>query len=230
MKVRVYVPIVLFLLVTVADGSAHDPGAPPPTWNREISRIVYQRCASCHRPGGESFSLMTYQDAQPRAVAIKATVLSRQMPPWGAVKGFGDFRNDTGLTQEQISLVTDWVEGGMPKGNNPNALPAPPKFTALPQFVVPPNAVTVTGDLRLDRAIVLDGVMPGRIALGKSIQVVAMRPDGEVDPLVWLYEYRDSYRHPFLFRKTLDLPAGTLIHGVPSDATVLLLEAAKSKP
>src|SRR4051812_28761112 len=78
------------------------------TWNREMSRIVFDRCASCHREGGTSFSLMTYQDAQPRATAIKEAVLSRRMPPWGAVKGFGEFRNDSGLTQEQIELVAAW--------------------------------------------------------------------------------------------------------------------------
>ena len=27
------------------------------------------------------------------------------MPPWGAVKGFGEFRNDQGLTAEQLELI-----------------------------------------------------------------------------------------------------------------------------
>src|SRR6185295_327764 len=73
-----------------ARARAHDPSSVPITWNREISRVVYDRCASCHRPGGTAFSLMTYKDAQPRADAIRAAVMSRQMPPWGAVQGFGD--------------------------------------------------------------------------------------------------------------------------------------------
>src|SRR3954471_7833990 len=92
---RVRRTIVAGLLVVAASGGiqAHDPSAVPLTWNREISRLVYDKCASCHRPGGSSFSLMTYQDAQPRLTEIKESVLSRQMPPWGAVKGFGDFRN-----------------------------------------------------------------------------------------------------------------------------------------
>jgi mono/diheme cytochrome c family protein len=229
MKHHVHVPIALFLVAIAGDARAHDPGAPPPTWNREISRIVYARCASCHRPGGVSFSLMTYQEAQAKAVAIKATALSRQMPPWGAVKGFGDFRNDTGLTQEQISLITDWVEGGTPRGNNPNALPKPPKFPTVSGFETPTNTIRVSGEVRLDRAVALDGVLPDRIPLGSSIQVVAVLPDGAVDPLIWLYEYRDSYRHPFLLRKALNLPAGTLIRGVPRDAEILLIPAAKSK-
>lgn len=63
---------------------------------------------------------MTYQEAQPRAAAIKDAVLSRRMPPWGAVKGFGSFQDDQGLTQQQIELRADWVEGGTTRGNNPS--------------------------------------------------------------------------------------------------------------
>ena len=124
---RLYAAIVLLAVGLSTGLRAHNPGANI-TWNREVSRIVYERCASCHRPGGTAFSLMTYQDARPHAAAIKEAVLSRRMPPWGAVKGFGDFRDDQGLTQEQIELITDWVEGSTPRGNNPNMLPAPPKF------------------------------------------------------------------------------------------------------
>src|SRR5690349_19413632 len=89
---------------------SHDIITTKITWDREISRIVYDRCASCHHDGGESFSLMTYAAARPWAVAIKEETLSRRMPPWGAVKGFGDFRNDQGLTSEQLELITAWVE------------------------------------------------------------------------------------------------------------------------
>ena len=57
--------------------AAHNIGATPVTWNREISRLVYDKCASCHRPGGTAFSMMTYPDVQPRLVEIKTAVLSR---------------------------------------------------------------------------------------------------------------------------------------------------------
>jgi len=212
-----------FTLAVCGELRAHDPSAVPITWTREVSRIVYDRCASCHRDGGTSFSLMTYQDAQPRASAMKDAVLSRRMPPWGAVKGFGHFRNDQGLTQEQIALLADWVEGGIAKGNNPNALPPPPKFVKPPRFDVPTNAIAVSGDVKLDRAVALDGVLPAHVPHGASIQVVAALPDGGVEPLIWLYEYDESHRHPFLFRKRLDLPAGTVIRGVPTDARILLI-------
>ena len=55
-------------------------------------------------PAVTRFSLMTYQEASPWATAIKESVLRRRMPPWGAVKGFGTFRNEQALSQEEIDL------------------------------------------------------------------------------------------------------------------------------
>jgi hypothetical protein len=55
------------------------------------------------------------------------------------------------------------------------------------------------------------------------MQIVAALPTGSIEPLVWLYEYDDRYKHPFLFRRLISLPAGTTIQGVPSDAVVMLL-------
>ena len=49
------------------------------------------------------------------------------MPPWGAVKGFGDFRNDQALTPEQLELIVSWADGGVPEGEEKD-LPPPPKF------------------------------------------------------------------------------------------------------
>ena len=208
---------------------AHDPSAAPITWNREMSRIVYERCASCHRKGGTSFSLMTFQEAQPRAAAIKDAVLSRRMPPWGAVKGFGHFRNDQGLTQQEIELITYWVEGGMVKGNNPNTLPPAPKFKQPVRFRIPKNAISVAGGLTLDQALTVEGVYPEHVPQGISMQIVAELPDGDIEPLIWLYEYKDSSRHPFLFRKPLHLPAMTTIRGVRSDAKILLISATGTR-
>jgi hypothetical protein len=217
------------LFVIGGELGAHDPSSNPITWNREVSRIVYDRCASCHRPGGTSFSLMTFQDAQPRAVAIKEAVVSRRMPPWGAVKGFGHFRNDTSLTQEQVALVTEWVEGGITRGNNPRTLPPQPKFAPVRPFAAPKNAVAVSGTVTLARPLLLDGLLPTHVPVGAAFQITAARPDGSVEPLLWIYEYRDTFRHPFLFSKPVSLPAGTVVRGIPADASIMLIAASRQK-
>ena len=213
-------------LVVSAHLRAHDVSTTPITWNREVSRILYERCVSCHRPGSASFSLMTYQDVQPRAVEVRDAVLSRRMPPWGAVKGFGDFRNDQALTAEQIEIITDWVQDDTPKGNNPRMLPPVPKFGAAAAVTAPANAVRVGDTFTLKEAMLLDGLLPERAE--DSMQIVAVRPEGTVEPLLWLYGYSDKYRHAFMLRKPLALPAGTIIRGVKPPASLLLLPAASS--
>jgi hypothetical protein len=203
---------------------AHDVITTSITWNREISRVFFDRCASCHNDMGTAFPLMTYAQARPWAVAIKEEVLSRRMPPWGAVKGFGEFRNDQGLSQEQIELITSWVEGGVPEGN-PKDLPQKPKLTRATTNPARRNQLMVTGELTLMKPFRLDGLLPENVPAGTSLKITAKLPDGSVEPLLWLYEYKKEHKHAFLLRKPLLLPAGTVIQGVPAKASVILLPA-----
>ncbi len=203
--------------------AAHNIGVTPVTWNREIARLVYDKCASCHRPGGTAFSMMTYQDVQPRLVEMKTAVLTRRMPPWGAIKGFGEFKDDQALTQEQIELIVDWIQNDAPRGNNRRALPAEPSFQAAPRATPPAPVKAISGAMTLERPLVLDGLLPEKIASNQSIRITAALPNGAVEPLIWLHQYDGRYQHPFMFRKAVRLPAGTIINGVPTDAVVGLL-------
>ena len=61
------------------------PPAAPPTFAKDVAPILFEKCATCHRPGEVApMSLLSYEDARPWAKAIKAKVVSREMPPWGA--------------------------------------------------------------------------------------------------------------------------------------------------
>jgi mono/diheme cytochrome c family protein len=218
---------VALLWVSCVAVRAHDIGATPITWNREMSRLVYDRCASCHRPGGTAFSMMEYRDVQPRAVAIRDAVLSRRMPPWGAVKGFGAFRNDQALTQEQIELFTVWIANDLPRGNNRRALPKEPTFTAPSPVVVPPNAMRLTADTALDRPLALDGLLPEHITPEQSVLIIAILPGGKMRPLVWLHGYDERTPHLFLYRDVVVLPTGTMIRGIPPGMVLSLIPASK---
>ena len=140
--------VCLLVCLSVTHGGAHG-SATAVTWNREVSRIVFEKCASCHNPNGTAFSMLTYLDVQPRANEIKDAVLSRRMPPWGAIKGFGTFRNDQSLSQEQIEILTRWVDGGIRRGNNPQMLPKPPDLTPKPVVPLEPTVV-VRGTTRVE--------------------------------------------------------------------------------
>ena len=200
----------------------HDVITTKVTFDREIVRLFNNHCISCHREGGTAFSLATYSAARPWAKAIGEEVLQRRMPPWGAVKGFGDFRNDQSLTEEQLELIVDWEEGGAPEGEGKD-LPVPPKSAPDAVMMHSPKEIAVSGDLKLGRPIKLDGLWPKTVPDGGSFQVTAELPDGSVEPLLWLKDYKEAFEHPFLLRRPLELPVGTMVRGVPGDASVALV-------
>ena len=196
---------------------AHDIITTKITYSREISRLVYKKCASCHREGGSAFSLTTYEQARPWAKAIKEEVLERRMPPWGAVKGFGSFRDDQGLTQEELEIFSGWVEGGAPEGDR--AL-LPKLSEMLPSPTVAPSVskeLIIDGRLTLKQTVSAVGIRAKTMIEGTSVQIVAEKPDGSIEPLIWLYKYQPQFDRPYYFFGALELPAGTKIECFPAN-------------
>jgi hypothetical protein len=85
------------------------------TYDREIVRIVHNKCIACHSERNLGVPLTTYEETRPWARAIQEEVLSRHMPPWRAVPGYGHFANDVGLTNRERLLLIAWIEGSGPK-------------------------------------------------------------------------------------------------------------------
>jgi len=99
---------------------ASDVDNKPVTFSRDIAPILQTKCQECHRPGTVApMSLLTYEQTRPWARAIKARVLSRQMPPWHLDKtvGIQHFQNDRSLTDDQIKVIVRWVDSGAPQGD-----------------------------------------------------------------------------------------------------------------
>lgn len=222
-------PAAAFWSLFSAPAAGHDVITTKVTFDREIVRLFQDHCMACHRKGGSAFPLTTWEEARPWAKAIGEEVLRRRMPPWGAVKGFGEFRNDMALTPEQLELVVDWEEGGAPEGDAkdlPRAganAPAKAPWPAPRRHVA--GEIAVRGEFRLTRPLLLDGLWPQTAPAGASYQITAELPDGTVEPLLWLENYRAEFSHTFLLRTPLTLPAGTAIHGVADDAAIVLLPA-----
>jgi hypothetical protein len=203
---------------------AHDPISTKITWSREVCRLVFAHCASCHREGGSSFSLMTYRQARPWAVAIKDEVLERRMPPWGAVEGFGDFENDQTLTETELEIIAAWAEGGAPEGD-PALLPPVPDFTktSVPAIAALGPEILVNGRLELKRAIQLVALRPAQVPVGTSLQVIARRPDRSVEPLLWLYNYQPRFQRSYVYREPIALPSGTAVEVSPANVGTVAL-------
>lgn len=214
--------ILHIFLATIAATSAaraHDVTTPV-TWNREISRIVYARCAICHQPGGEAFSLLTYGEARPWVTAVRDSVLTRSMPPWGAIKGFGNFRNEQALTPEEVDLIAKWAIGGAPEGN-PDHLPTRPTIPSLPPEAKYRDEIVVSGDYEFQSAFALDGFVVRNAPQSGATKITIQFPDGRIEPLVWLYNFK-ARTQPFLLRTPLQIPAKAQLRGLAGARLVLL--------
>ena len=98
------------------------------TYSANVGRILNDRCVSCHRPGEVApFSLVGYENAKKWSGTIARVAEARQMPPWKAVHGYGEFQDENRLSIEEISALKQWAESGAPVGNK-NAVPPTPKF------------------------------------------------------------------------------------------------------
>jgi hypothetical protein len=227
---------VALLLVTAFPLQSHDPITTKLTWTAEISRIVYKRCAGCHRPGGAAFSLMTYEDARPWAKAIRDETMARRMPPWGAVQGIGDFKADPSLSGPEIDMFVAWVEGGAPEGD-PIYLPHRVPQISTPKAEAPAHSLNlpVAREAKLSRAARLVALQPKNLAEGQSLDAWAVKPDGEVLRLIWLKDYRKQDPGEYVFREPVLLPAATRLRvsAGPNSSLVFLLQepsAGSAKP
>ena len=118
------------LLGAPANVHAGEAAADTVTFTKDIVPIFQRSCQACHRPGSIApMSLMTYEETRPWARSIKQRVETRKMPPWfiDRTVGIQEFKDDRSLTDEEVAIVSQWVDSGAPRGN-PADLPAPVEF------------------------------------------------------------------------------------------------------
>jgi hypothetical protein len=202
--VAIIAPVLL-----VYSSVAHDLITTKLTYSRDISRVLAKRCLSCHGSQA-SIPLTSYQQVRPWAVDIKEQVLTRRMPPWGAVKGFGNLAPDNGLTEEELLILAAWVIGGAPEGN-PATLPRAASTEKTEKLPPLRDCMVVNQSRRLDASIFLAGIRPEPSAEVSTARIVASLPDGRKEPLVWLFHFDPKWKQVFRFRAPLLLPAGSVV-------------------
>ena len=138
------------------------------TFNGDIAPILFDNCASCHRPiedaatsepapkplakagssddplcvAGAPFSVLDYGSVRRYARAISSAVQRRAMPPWLPEPGHGEFAGERRLGDDSIALIAKWVESGAPEGNPADA-PKPPTFSGGWQLGTPDLVLTL---------------------------------------------------------------------------------------
>jgi hypothetical protein len=219
----------LYVFLCAPGAFGHDVITTKLLWTQEISRIVYRHCASCHREGGAAMSLMTYDEARPWAKAIRDEVLQRRMPPWGPVKGVGEFRDDPSLSQIEIDMIVNWVEGGAPEGDE-IYLPPAPHFDTRPNHDTsgpsPRLAIASGAPHTLDNEVTAAGIRPLTLAAGASLDVTVSKPDGAVDHLIWIRNWRPEWERTYYFEHPVRLPKGTKVaaySGSPAEVAIVTI-------
>ncbi|HEX2457841.1 MAG TPA: cytochrome c [Vicinamibacterales bacterium] len=120
--------VTLLASALLARAVASRPVAPRVTFTESIAPIVFANCVTCHRPGEAApFSLISYEDVMKRGELIVKVTQSRYMPPWRAAHGYGEFKDERRLTDDQIATIAAWVKEGMPRGDAA-------KMPKLPEF------------------------------------------------------------------------------------------------
>jgi hypothetical protein len=207
-KGSVLVALVLFTATTIA----HDRISTRVSWEREIAPIIEARCTSCHSPGGKGpMPLTTYEEVRPWARAIKEEVLTRRMPKWHVVRGYGDFTNDPTLSPFEIGLIAAWADGGAPRapagkvaapathspagdaGNR--SLPARTRDVSLP---------CSTRTLPAGRIVGLAPVMEK----GGALRLTLHMPDGMDEPLLWIRNFEPAFQETYWLRNPLTVAKG----------------------
>lgn len=194
-------PLLCALLAVPAAAQA-DPGAPgkaaPTTFTEHVAPIVFRACANCHRPGEVApFPLLTYADVKKRGRNVLAVVEDRHMPPWHPEPGYGSFRNDPRLADDEIATLRRWVQGGMPEGP-PERLPPPPKFPDGWQLGEPDLVVRTSGAFEVPakgRDIYRNFAIPLGLPEDKWITAIEVRPSARAvlhHVLVFLDEQREA--------------------------------------
>lgn len=216
----------VFLFAACAVAQAHDPITTKLLWTQEISRLINKRCVICHREGGGAMSLATYEEARPWAKAIRDEVTSRRMPPWGPVGGVGEFKDDPSLSQIEIDMIVNWVEGGAPEGDE-KYLPPAPTFPAERKAAQLGRELAIASGAprTLEAAVRIEGIRPVRVAAGDSFEVTAAEPDGAVHRLIWIRGWRPEWERTFRFKREVELGKGTKVvvySGKESEAALIL--------
>jgi hypothetical protein len=115
------------VLGSASIASAQTASASTPTFTRDISPILQQKCETCHRKNSIApMSLVTYEEVRPWVRSIRARVETHQMPPWHLDRNVGiqQFKNDRSLSDQQIATLLRWIDEGTPRGD-PKDAPAP---------------------------------------------------------------------------------------------------------
>lgn len=110
--------LAVMALAACGESATPPPAALPASFHRDVAPLVQEKCGGCHFEGGIApFPLQTYAQVFEQRHAIKAAVQSHLMPPWMADPKCNEYSEDRSLSDEQIDLLSRWVDEGGEEGD-----------------------------------------------------------------------------------------------------------------
>jgi hypothetical protein len=156
---------------------ARPPGAV--TFAKDIAPIVFDRCATCHRPGQSApFPLLNYADVQKRARQIVEVTERRFMPPWLPEAGLVDYADARVLSVDELGLLRQWAGEGASEGNAAD-LPALPQWSESWQLGKPDLVIRMPEPFMLPaegKDVYRNFAIPIPIDGGRTVEAVEFRP------------------------------------------------------
>lgn len=150
-----------------------------PTYTRDVAKILWTKCATCHRPGEVApFSLLRYDDAAKRADQLAEVIESRTMPPWKPEPNHGEFLDVRRLSDDEIKTMVTWAKADAPEGD-PRDLPPAPHFTDGWQLGEPDLVLTMPETFHIPadgRDVYQAIVIPTGVETMRFVSAVEFRP------------------------------------------------------
>lgn len=149
-------------------------------WSEDIAPIIFNNCTECHRQGEIGpMPFTNYGEVAGYGSLVEFVTESHYMPPWTPEPGYGELAGERTLSSEEIQLISDWVDAGMPQGD-PGLQPPLPEYPEGSQVGVPDLVLT------MDEAYVHGGdltdqyqvfVLETGLTQDRDIKAIEVRPE-----------------------------------------------------
>jgi Flp pilus assembly protein TadD len=121
---------------------------------------------------------LTYADVKKRAKEIAKVTLDRAMPPWLPEAGYGEFKEERRLSEEEIRLIQDWFTKGAMEGDTAD-LPPLPRWSEGWQLGQPDLVLKIPEPYRLQesgRDVWRTFVIPAPLRTRRYVRAMEFRP------------------------------------------------------
>jgi tetratricopeptide (TPR) repeat protein/mono/diheme cytochrome c family protein len=149
------------------------------TFTKDVAPIIFQQCASCHRPGQSApFSLLTLDEMRKHATDIADLTRRRVMPPWLPEHGYGEFAGERRLSVDELGVIQQWIAEGANEGRALD-LPPVPTWSGDWQLGTPDLIVTMPEPYNMlaeGRDVNRNFVVPVPISAKRYVKSVEFHP------------------------------------------------------